>query len=295
MDEGEWLAERFEADRPRLRAVAYRMLGSLAEAEDAVQEAWLRVSRADSSVVANLGGWLTTVVARVCLTMLQTRASRREQPLDARVPDPVVSGVDGGDPEQEALLADSVGLALLVVLERLAPAERLAFVLHDMFGVPFDEIAPIVGRSPGAARQLASRARRRVRGARTVPDADLARQREVVDAFLAAARTGDFDALLAVLDPDVVLHADRGALPAGASREVRGAAAVATGALSYARRLAWFAEPALVNGTAGLVVTIQGRPFAVLGFTVTGGKIVEIDILADPVRLSQLDLATHSE
>jgi RNA polymerase sigma-70 factor (ECF subfamily) len=295
MDEGEWLAERFEADRPRLRAVAYRMLGSLAEAEDAVQEAWLRVSRADSSGVANLGGWLTTVVARVCLTMLQTRASRREQPLDARVPDPVVSGVDGGDPEQEALLADSVGLALLVVLERLAPAERLAFVLHDMFGVPFDEIASIVGRSPGAARQLASRARRRVRGARTVPDADLARQREVVDAFLAAARTGDFDALLAVLDPDVVLHADRGALPAGASRGVRGAAAVATGALSYARRLAWFAQPALVNGTAGLVVTIQGRPFAVLGFTVAGGKIVEIDILADPVRLSQLDLATHSE
>jgi RNA polymerase sigma factor (sigma-70 family) len=295
MDEGEWLAERFEADRPRLRAVAYRMLGSLAEAEDAVQEAWLRVSRADSSGIANLAGWLTTVVARVCLTMLQTRASRREQPLDARVPDPVVSGVDGGDPEQEALLADSVGLALLVVLERLAPAERLAFVLHDMFGVPFDEIAPIVGRSPGAARQLASRARRRVRGARTVPDADLARQREVVEAFLAAARTGDFDALLAVLDPDVALHADRGALPAGASREVRGAAAVATGALSYARRLAWFAEPALVNGTAGLVVTIQGRPFAVLGFTVAGGKIVEIDILADPVRLSQLDLATHSE
>jgi RNA polymerase sigma-70 factor (ECF subfamily) len=295
MGEGEWLAERFEADRPRLRAVAYRMLGSLAEAEDAVQEAWLRVSRADASGVANFGGWLTTIVARVCLTMLQTRASRREQPLDARVPDPVVSGVDGGDPEQEALLADSVGLALLVVLERLAPAERLAFVLHDMFGVPFDEIAPIVGRSPAAARQLASRARRRVRGARTVPDADLARQREVVDAFLAAARTGDFDALLAVLDPDVVLHADRGALPAGASREVRGAAAVATGALSYAPRLAWFAEPALVNGTAGLVVKVQGRPFAVLGFTVAHGKIVEIDILADPVRLSQLDLALDSE
>jgi RNA polymerase sigma factor (sigma-70 family) len=295
MDEGEWLAERFEADRPRLRAVAYRMLGSLAEADDAVQEAWLRVSRADASGVANLGGWLTTVVARVCLTMLQTRASRREQPLDARVPDPVVSGVDGGDPEQEALLADSVGLALLVVLERLAPAERLAFVLHDMFGVPFDEIAPIVGRSPAAARQLASRARRRVRGARTVPDADLARQREVVDAFLAAARTGDFDALLAVLDPDVVLHADRGAVPAGASREVRGAASVATGALSYAPRLAWFAEPALVNGTAGLVVNVQGRPFAVLGFTVAHGKIVEIDILADPVRLGQLDLALYNE
>jgi RNA polymerase sigma-70 factor (ECF subfamily) len=271
------------------------MLGSLAEADDAVQEAWLRVSRADTSDVANLDGWLTTVVARVCLTMLQARASRREQPWDARVPDPVVSGVDGGDPEQEALLADSVGLALLVVLERLAPAERLAFVLHDMFGVPFDEIAPIVGRSSAAARQLASRARRRVRGARTVPDADLGRQREVVDAFLAAARSGDFDALLAVLDPDVVLHADRGALPAGASREIRGAAAVATGALSYARRLASFARPALVNGTAGLVVAVQGRPFAVLGFTVTHGKIVEIDILADPVRLSQLDLAIQNE
>jgi RNA polymerase sigma-70 factor, ECF subfamily len=295
MGEGEWLAERFEADRARLRAVAYRMLGSLAEAEDAVQEAWLRVSRADTSDVGNLGGWLTTVVARVCLTMLQARTSRREQPWDGRVPDPVVSGADGGDPEQEALLADSVGLALLVVLERLGPAERLAFVLHDMFGVPFGEIAPIVGRSPAAARQLASRARRRVRGARTISDADLGLQREVVDAFLAAARTGDFDALLAVLDPDVVLHADRGALPAGASREVRGAAAVARGALGYARRMARFAQPALVNGTAGLVVAVQGRPFAVLGFTVSSGKIVEIDILADPDRLSQLDLAIQDD
>jgi len=295
MDEGEWLAERFEADRARLRAVAYRMLGSLAEADDAVQEAWLRVSRADTSDVANLDGWLTTVVARVCLNMLQARASRREQAWDARVPDPVVSSMDGGDPEQQALLADSVGLALLVVLERLGPAERLAFVLHDMFGVPFDEIGPIVGRSSAAARQLASRARRRVRGARTVPDADLGKQREVVDAFLAAARTGDFDALVAVLDPDVILHADGGVVRAGAPREVRGAAAVATNALRYAGRLAWFARPALVNGAAGLVVTVGERPFAVLGFTVTDGKIVEVDILADPVRLSQLDLAIHDD
>ena len=231
MDEHEWLAERFEANRTHLRAVAYRMLGSLSEADDAVQEAWLRLSRSDTSGVENLGGWLTTVVARVCLDMLRSRKSRREEPLDAHVPEPIVSREDGIDPEHEALLADSVGLALLVVLETLAPAERLAFVLHDMFAVPFDEIAPIVGRSPTAARQLASRARRRVQGAATVPDADLTRQREVVDAFLAASRGGDFDALLAVLDPDVVLRADRAAVPAGASREVRGAAAVAEQAL----------------------------------------------------------------
>ena len=257
MDEHDWLAERFEANRTHLRAVAYRMLGSLSEADDAVQEAWLRLSRSDTSGVENLGGWLTTVVARVCLDMLRSRKSRREEPLDAHVPEPIVSRADGIDPEHEALLADSVGLALLVVLETLAPAERLAFVLHDMFAVPFDEIAPIVGRSPTAARQLASRARRRVQGAATVPDADLTRQREVVDAFLAAARGGDFDALLAVLDPDVVLRADRAAVPPGASREVRGAAAVAKqgGHVGGARA----AQPALVNGAVGVVVAPRGR------------------------------------
>src|SRR6266849_2628282 len=227
MDEHEWLAEQFEAERPHLRAVAYRMLGDLTEAEDAVQESWLHLSRSDTSGVENLGGWLTTVVARVCLDMLRSRTSRREEPLGAHVPDPIVSREGGIDPEHEALLADSVGLALLVVLETLAPAERLAFVLHDMFAVPFDEIAPIVGRSETAARQLASRARRRVRGAATVPDADLTRSRAVVDAFLAASREGRFDALLAVLDPDVVFRADRAAVLAGASREVRGAPAVA--------------------------------------------------------------------
>src|SRR6266542_3723311 len=290
MDEGDWLAERFEENRPHMRAVAYRMLGSLAEAEDAVQEAWLRLSRSEASRIENLGGWLTTVVARVCLNMLQSRRSRREEPLDVHVPDPLVSLEDGLDPEQQALLADSVGLALLVVLETLAPVERLAFVLHDMFDVPFDEIATIVERSPAAARQLASRARRRIKGAAPVPDGDLARQRAVVDAFLAAARGGDFDALLAVLDPDVVLRADRGAVPPGASVVVRGARAVADGALTFSGR-ARFARPALVNGAAGLVVASRGRPFAVMGFTVTRGKIVEIDILADPTRLRQLDLA----
>ena len=291
MDEGGWLAERFEAHRTHLRAVAYRMLGSLAEADDAVQEAWLRLSRSDPSGVENLGGWLTTVVGRVCMNMLHSRASRREEPLGVHVPDPVVSREDGLDPEHEALLADSVGLALLVVLETLAPAERLAFVLHDMFDVPFDEIAPIVGRSPAAARQLASRARRRVKGAAPVPDADLARQRAVVDAFLAAARGGDFDALLAVLDPDVVLRADRGAVPPGASRVVRGAPAVAEQALAFARLVGPFARPALVNGAAGIVAAPGGQAFSVLGFTVTRGNIVEIDILADPARLRRLDLA----
>jgi RNA polymerase sigma factor (sigma-70 family) len=290
MDEGDWLAERFQANRTHLRAVAYRMLGSLSEADDAVQEAWLRLSRADASGVENLGGWLTTVVARVCLDMLRSRESRREEPLGVRLPEPIVSRADGIDPEQEALLADSVGLALLVVLDTLAPAERLAFVLHDLFAMPFDEIAPIVGRSPAAVRQLASRARRRVQGAATVPDADLARQREVVDAFLAAARGGDFDALLAVLDPDVVVRSDLGAVPPGASRVVRGAPAVAEQALTFAR-LSPFAQPALVNGAAGLVVARHGRPFSVMGFTITGGKIVEIDILVDPERLHQLDLA----
>ena len=290
MDKHEGLAERFEAERGRLRGVAFRMLGSLGEAEDAVQEAWLRLSRQDASGIDNLGGWLTTVVARVCLNMLQSRKIRHEEPLDAHVPDPIVSAEGGIDPEQQALLADSVGLALLVVLDTLAPAERLAFVLHDMFDVPFDQIAPIVGRSPDAARQLASRARRRIKGAAPVPDADLGRQREVVEAFLAAARDGDFDGLVAVLDPDVVLRADAGAVPAGASRVVRGADAVAKMALAFAQ-LGPFARPALVNGAAGIVAAPGGRPVSVLGFTVRGGKITEIDILADPERLSRLDLA----
>lgn len=286
MDEGEWLAERFEAHRTHLRAVAYRMLGSLSEADDAVQEAWLRLSRSDTSEVANLGGWLTTTVARVCLDMLRSRKSRREEPLSAHLPDPIVSREDGIDPEHEALLADSVGLALLVILETLAPAERVAFVLHDMFDLPFDEIAAIAGRSPAAARQLASRARRRVQGAGTVPHSDHARQQEVVHAFLAASRGGHFDALLAVLDPDVVLRADRAAVDAGASREVRGAPAVAHTFLGRAR----FAKPALVNGTVGAVWAPRGRPRVVFGFTITLGKIVEIEILVDPARLSQLDL-----
>ena len=286
MDEHDSLAERFEVHRTHLRAVAYRMLGSLSEADDAVQEAWLRLSRSDTSGVENLSGWLTTVVARVCLNMLRSRKARREEPLDAHVPDPIVNREDGIDPEHEALLADSVGLALLVVLETLAPAERVAFVLHDMFDLPFDEIAPIVGRSPAAARQLASRARRRVQGAATVPDADLIRQRVVVDAFLAASRGGDFDALLAVLDPDVVLRADRAAVQAGASSEVRGAAAVAKTFSGRARA----AQPALVNGAAGAVWAPGGRPRVVFGFTITRGKIVEINMLADPECLCQLDL-----
>ena len=271
------------------------MLGSTGEADDAVQEAWLRLSRSDAGGVENLGGWLTTVVARVCLNMLRSRRSRREEPLegplgeplDARVPDPIVGRGDGADPEQEALLADGVGLALLVVLETLTPAERLVFVLHDTFGMPFAEIAPIVGRSPTATRQLASRARNRVRGAAPAPETDRASQRKVVDAFLAASRGGDFDALLAVLDPDVVLRADNGA--AGASRLVRGARAVANQALTYSR-LAPFSRPALVNGAAGAVTAPGGVPRAVMGFTVAGGRIVEIDILADPERLSRLDL-----
>src|SRR5215217_3140072 len=291
MDEHDWLAQRFEENRTHLRAVAYRMLGSISEADDAVQEAWLRLNRSDTSGIENLGGWLTTVVARLCLNMLRSRRSRREEPLgepQMSVPDPIVSRADGLDPEHEALLADSVGLALLVVLETLAPAERLAFVLHDMFAAPFEEIAPIVGRSPTAARQLASRARRRVQGAATSADADLTRQREVVDAFLAAARGGDFDALLAVLDPDVVLRADHGVMPAGASREVRGAPAVAKRA---AKGRARAARPALVNGAVGVVVAPRRRLLMVLGFTIRGGKIVEIDAMADPARLRKLDLA----
>jgi RNA polymerase sigma-70 factor (ECF subfamily) len=291
MDERDWLAERFEEHRTRLRAVAYRMLGSLGDADDAVQEAWLRLSRTDTREIENLGGWLTTVVARVSLNMLRSRDVRREgQPPGVHVPDPIVDRADGTDPEHEALLADSVALALLVVLETLRPAERLAFVLHDIFAVPFDEIAPIVGRSPEAARQLASRARRRVQGETTVPDADLVTQREVVDAFLAAARDGDFEALLEVLDPDVVLRADLGPL-AGGSIQLRGAAAVASQALGYSR-LGLLVQPALVNGVAGAVSTLDGELFSVGGITVRDGKIVAIDILADPARLRRLDLTT---
>jgi RNA polymerase sigma factor (sigma-70 family) len=287
MDEREWLAERFEERRTRLRAVAYRMLGSLSEADDAVQEAWLRLSRTDASEIENFDGWLTTVVARVALNMLRSRNTRREEPIGVHVPDPIVDRADGTNPEHEVLLADSIGLALLVVLETLSPAERLAFVLHDMFAVPFDEIAAIVDRSPDAARQLASRARRRVQGENPVPDADLDAQREVVAAFLAAAREGDFEALVAVLDPDVVLRADLGA--AGGLREVRGAEAVAGQAFSYSR-IGLLVQPALVNGAPGAVSTLDGEPFSVGGFTVRGGKIVAIDILADPARLRRLDL-----
>jgi RNA polymerase sigma-70 factor, ECF subfamily len=290
MEEHEWLAERFEAQRTHLRGVAYRMLGSLSEADDAVQEAWLHISRSDISGIENLGGWLTTVVARVCLDMLRSRKSRLEQPLDTYMSKPVVSREDGTAPEHEALLADSVGLALLVVLETLTPAERIAFVLHDMFAVPFDEIGPIVGRSSTAARQLASRARRRVQGATTGPNADITRQREVVEAFLAASRRGDFEALLAVLDPDVVVRADRAAVAPGAAREMRGALAVAGQALIYKRR-ARFAQQALVNGEVGIVLAPRGRLILVLAFKVTGEKIVEIDVIADPARIRKLDLS----
>jgi RNA polymerase sigma factor (sigma-70 family) len=290
VDEREYLAERFEDYRAQLRAVAYRMLGSVSEADDAVQEAWLRLSRSDTSGVENLGGWLTTVVGRVCLDMLRSRKARREEAFGPHIPEPIVSSENGVDPEHEALLADSVGLAMLVVLETLAPPERLAFVLHDMFGVPFDEIAPIVGRSPTAARQLASRARRRVRGDAPVPEADLDRQREVVDAFLAAAREGDFEALVELLDPDVVLRVDRGAARLHPSREAQGAAAVVERTRIFAGG-ARFARPALVNGAAGFVVAPAGRPVAVVGLTVAKGKIVEIDVLADRARLRELDLA----
>jgi RNA polymerase sigma factor (sigma-70 family) len=288
MEEHTFLAEQFEDNRTHLRAVAYRMLGSMSEADDAVQEAWLRLSRSDTSGVQNLGGWLTTVVGRVCLDMLRSRKSRREVP--PRLPEPIVSREGGTDPEQEALLADSVGLALLVVLETLTPAERLAFVLHDTFAVPFDEIAPIVGRSPTAARQLASRARRRVRGSTDVPGADLARQKEVVHAFFAAARDGDFEALLAVLDPDVVLRADLGPLATDGSRVVRGAEAVAGQALTYSR-LDLLMQPVLTNGTVGLLSMRDGEPFSVGGFTLKNGKIDAIYILADPARLGRLDLS----
>jgi RNA polymerase sigma factor (sigma-70 family) len=294
MAEQEWLAARFEAHRSRLRAVAYQMLGSLSEADDAVQEAWLRLSRTDAGIVENLGGWLTTVVARVCLDMLRSRRARREEPLDAHMPEPIVSLDDRTNPEQQALLADSVGLGLLVVLETLAPAERLAFVLHDMFGIPFDEIAPIVGRSATATRQLASRARRRVRGKARLPDADLARQRQVVEAFLDAARSGDIDGLIAVLDPEVVVRASLGPLAPGVPREVRGAGAVAAEAFRFSQR-SWLVQHARVNGAAGIVASTRGRIVSVMAFTIVRGKIVEIDILGDPARLRLLDLGGLSD
>ncbi|MER5322904.1 RNA polymerase sigma factor SigJ [Streptosporangium roseum] len=290
MDERNWPVERFEEHRTRLRAVAYRMLGSVSEADDAVQDTWLRFSRADTGGVENLGAWLTTVVARVCLNVLRSREQRREDPLEMRVPDPIIGHEDGGDPEHEALLADSVGLALLVVLEALSPAERLAFVLHDMFAVPFEEIAPMIERSPAAARQLASRARRRVRGQAPAPDPDLSRQRDVVNAFFAAARDGDFDALVAVLDPDVVLRSDGGVARARHTVVITGARTVAGQALTFGR-FSPFARPALINGAAGVVVAAHGRPLSIMAFTVTGGRVVAIDVLADPERLHRLDLA----
>jgi RNA polymerase sigma factor (sigma-70 family) len=289
MNEHDFLAEHFEAHRGHLRAVAYRMLGSLSEADDAVQEAWLRLGRVDAGEIENLRGWLTTVVARVSLDMLRSRDRGREGPLDLRAPEPIVDRADGTDPEYEALLVDSVGLALLVVLETLRPAERLAFVLHDVFGVPFAQIAPIVERSPEAARQLASRARRRVRAENAVPEADLETQREVVDAFVAAARSGDFDALLEVLDPDVVLRTDRGPDLPGVVREVRGVEAVASRAKGYAR-LDLELRRALVNGVAGFVAVRDGEPFSVGAFTVRERRIVAMDFLSTPDRLRNLDL-----
>src|SRR5919202_1088213 len=286
MNEREWLTKQFEENRPHLRAVAHRILGSLSAADDAVQEAWLRLNGTDAGGIRNLSRWLTTVVARVCLDMLRSRKSRRELALEDRVGGGIVSHEDALDPEREVLLADSVGLALLVVLETLTPAERVAFVLHDMFDLPFDEIAPIVGRSPDAARQLASRARRRVRGGGAVPEADTSRQREVVEAFLAASRGGDFEALLAVLDPDVVLRADGAAVAAGASREVRGAAAVAGTFAGRARA----AQLALIDGAVGLVWAQRGQPRVAFRFTVASGRITQIELVADPEYLRQLDL-----
>ncbi|MFE6841915.1 sigma-70 family RNA polymerase sigma factor [Streptomyces sp. NPDC057686] len=292
MSEQDALARRFEEYRPHLRAVAYRMLGSISESEDAVQEAWLRLSRSDVTAVENLGGWLTTVVGRVCLDMLRSRTTRREDPLEdqdgyVRLPDPVVTGLAAIDPEQEVLVADSVGIALLVVLETLAPAERLAFVLHDLFAVPFDEIAPVLGRTAASTRQLASRARRRVQGAAPAPDTDLVRTREVVEAFLAASRGGDLDALLDLLDPDVVARSDGGTLRRSAVR--RGAADVASSAVMFAR-IASAAHPVFVNGIPGVLAMVEGKPLSLMAFTVKDGKIVALDILADPQRLAQIDL-----
>jgi RNA polymerase sigma factor (sigma-70 family) len=280
----------FESQRPRLRAVAYRMLGSLSEADDAVQETWLRLHRTDPDTIENLAAWLTTVVTRVCLNLLRTRDHRREVPLDVHVPDPLISPAEGLDPEAEALLADSVGLALMVVLDALAPAERVSFVLHDLFAVPFDEIAEVLDRTPAAVRQLASRARRRVQGEAPRPDADLARQREVVDAFFAAARSGDFDALVAVLDPEVVLRADGGDSPNRPTVELHSPREIAAQA-TLASKLAPYARPALVNGTPGVVVVVNGKPFSIMAFTVSNGRITEIDVLYDPERLARVDLS----
>jgi RNA polymerase sigma factor (sigma-70 family) len=286
MDERDWLAERFQEHRPRLRAVAYRMLGSTSEADDAVQEAWIRLSRSNAGEIDNLEAWLVPAVGHVALNMLRARRTRREEPLEAHLPDPLVDRPDGIDPEHEALLADSVGLALLVVLETLTPAERLAYVLHDMFSVPFDEIGAILDRSPDAARQLASRGRRRIRGADTTPDAEPAAQQEVVEAFLAAARDGDFDALVAVLDPDIVVREDTGS---GTLVEVRGAENVARRAAAVSR-LGLVARPALINGAAGWVSLLDGEVFAVAALTLQNGRITTMDILLDPARLARLDL-----
>jgi RNA polymerase sigma-70 factor (ECF subfamily) len=285
MDERDWLAQRFQEHRPRLRAVAYRMLGSTSEADDAVQEAWIRLSRSKAGEIDNLEAWLVTVVGRVALNMLRARKTRREEPIDAHLPDPIVDRADGIDPEHEAMLADSVGLALLVVLETLTPAERLAYVLHDMFSVPFDEIGAILDRSPDAARQLASRGRRRIRGADTTPDAAAAAQQEVVEAFLAAARDGDFDALVAVLDPDIVLREDWGS---GTIVEVRGAENVARGAMAISQ-LGLVARPALINGAAGWVSLLDGEVYAIAALTLHNGRITTMDILLDPARLDLTD------
>jgi RNA polymerase sigma-70 factor (ECF subfamily) len=288
VNQGE-LAREFERHRSYLHAVAYRMLGSISEAEDAVQESWLRLSRSDADALTNLRGWLTTVVARVSLDMLRTRRSRREEHVGTWLPEPVVSVDVEGDPEREAMLADSVGLALLVVLETLTPPERLAFVLHDMFAVPFEEVGEVLDRTPTAARQLASRARRRIQGAAPSPDADLRTQRRLVDAFLAAARDGDFEGLLAVLDPEVVFRVDRGR-SARARPAIEGAERVAREILSRGGQFAPFARPALVNGAAGLFVAVRGRPIAVIGFTLSRGRIVELDLIADPQKLRRLAL-----
>jgi RNA polymerase sigma factor (sigma-70 family) len=290
MADQDWLAERFEAQRTRLQAVAYRMLGSLSEADDAVQESWIRLSRSDTTGVENLAGWLTTVVARVCLDMLRSRASRREEPLAARVTEPLVSSESQSDPEHEALLADSVGLALLVVLNRLAPAERVAFVLHDVFALPFDQIAPIVERTPSAAKKLASRARLRVHGTDEGQVATVSSHRPIIDAFLAATRNGDLTALLAVLDPDVVRRADRAGLALGVAAEARGAQSVATTALASSQG-ARFAQLALINGSVGVIVAPRGRLLLALTFTIANARITEIDVIADPVRLDHLEVA----